>query len=132
MQLSHACRVWPSSLKNSEQTRKTDLTEWATRPTRARVGTTIMRATASQNTPCSRITRVATIAGMPAKRTGHYGGSRPPGGHPYERLYRAVAKAISAESKAKGTTLEAVVAERFPEALPLVRKNGSKPPSLDC
>jgi hypothetical protein len=67
------------------------------------------------------------LAILPTKRTGHYGGPWA-GGHPCERLYRAVAKAISAEAKAKGITLEDVVEQRIPDAFRFVaRRNRSKP-----
>jgi hypothetical protein len=69
---------------------------------------------------------------MATTRTGHTGKSiRPPGGYPVERVYRAVAKAISDEAKAKGISREVVLEQHFPGALQsaparsVPRRNGS-------
>jgi hypothetical protein len=86
------------------------------------------------------MTANATFPGM-AKRyasgTRQMGSPTPPGGWPSQRLYRAVAKAISTLSKATGKTPQTIVAERFPEALDFVysdtrSRSKTKPPKLDC
>lgn len=76
---------------------------------------------------------------MARKRTGHTGTPRRPGQrYPIELLYREVhkdiAKTIAAEAKAQGTTSYAVIEQRFPDAYRrfVARRDGSKPPSLDC
>jgi hypothetical protein len=70
---------------------------------------------------------------MTNSRTGHTGSRRPPGHrYPSERLYHAVAKAISAEARATGKTLEAIVKARIPDAFRFLKQRNGKAWPLDC
>jgi hypothetical protein len=78
------------------------------------------------------------LPGMATKRTGHYGGPRPPYGWPSQQARgialrdRELVAVIRAAAREQHTSPQAVIAERFGVTItprPRRRRNGSQPPA---